>query len=110
MLEIGTSGLMSGERKRAAQFLRADTAPFLDSTPPEPPQTEPLTPSDPTPETTPADPNTLEPPAVDSGNPWDPPFWFTNGLCHEGCVCPKCLELRRLAADAPSPEDIPTGR
>ena len=34
MLEIGTSGLMSGERKRAAQFLRADTAPFLDSTPP----------------------------------------------------------------------------
>jgi hypothetical protein len=40
MLEIGTSGLMSGERKRAAQFLRADTAPFLDSTPPEVPQNE----------------------------------------------------------------------
>ena len=78
--------------------------------PPEPPQNEPLNPSDPTPETTPADPNTPESPAVDSGNPWDPPFWFTNGLCHEGCVCPKCLELRRLAADAPSQEDIPTGR
>jgi hypothetical protein len=59
--------------------------------PPEPPQTEPLTPSDPTPETTPAAAPDTEPPAVDSGNPWDPPFWFTSGLCHEGCVCPKCL-------------------
>jgi hypothetical protein len=78
--------------------------------PPEPPQTAPLTPSDPTPETAPAAAPDAESPAVDSGNPWDPPFWFTNGLCHEGCVCPKCLELRRLAADAPSPEDIPTGR
>jgi hypothetical protein len=99
MLEIGTSGLMSGERKRAAQFLRADTAPFLDSTPPEPLQTEPLTPSDPT----------LEPPAVDSGNPWDPPFWFTSGLCCEGCVCPKCLagkaEKARLAEESGNPVD-----
>ena len=70
-------------------------------TPPEPPQTEPLTPSEPTPETAPADPNTPEPPAVDSGNPWDPPFWFTNGPCRKGCVCPKCLaekaEKARLA-------------
>jgi hypothetical protein len=66
--------------------------------PPEPPQTEPLTPSDPTPETTPADPNTPAPPAVDSGNPWDPPFWFTNGTCREGCICPKCLaDKARLA-------------
>jgi hypothetical protein len=68
--------------------------PLVDQTnpiPPEPPQTEPLTPSNPTPETTPADPNTLEPPAVDSGNPWDPPFWFTNGPHSKGCVCPKCL-------------------
>ena len=66
--------------------------------PPEPPQTEPLTPSDPTPETAHADPNTLEPPAVDSGNPWDPPFWFTNGTCREGCICPKCLaDKARLA-------------
>jgi hypothetical protein len=59
--------------------------------PPEPLQTEPLTPSEPNPETAPADPNTPESPAVDSGNPWDPPFWFTNGPCREGCVCPKCL-------------------
>jgi hypothetical protein len=67
--------------------------------PPEPLQTEPLTPSDPT----------LEPPAVDSGNPWDPPFWFTSGLCCEGCVCPKCLagkaEKARLAEESGNPVD-----
>jgi hypothetical protein len=68
--------------------------PLVDQTnpiPPEPPQTEPLTPSDPTPETTPAAAPDAEPPAVDSGNPWDPPFWFTNGTCRPGCICPKCL-------------------
>jgi hypothetical protein len=59
--------------------------------PPEPPQTEPLTPSEPTPETTPAAAPGAEPTAVDSGNPWDPPLWFTNGTCREGCICPKCL-------------------
>jgi hypothetical protein len=32
MLEIGTSGLMSGKRKRATA-IRSRTAPFLDSTP-----------------------------------------------------------------------------
>jgi hypothetical protein len=69
--------------------------------PPEPQQTEPLTPSDPTPETTPAAAPDAEPPAVDSGNPWDPPFWFTNGLCHEGCVCPKCLAGKAEKAALP---------
>jgi hypothetical protein len=69
--------------------------------PPEPPQTEPLTPSDPTPETTPADPNPPESPAVDSGNPWDPPFWFTNGACREGCVCPKCLAEKAALPEKP---------
>jgi hypothetical protein len=77
--------------------------------PPEPPQTEPLTPSEPTPETAPADPNTPEPPAVDSGNPWDPPFWFTNGSCRRECVCPKCLaekaEKARLAEESGNPVD-----
>ena len=32
MLEIGTSGLMSGEGKRAAATIRPRTAPLLDST------------------------------------------------------------------------------
>jgi hypothetical protein len=71
--------------------------PLVDQTNPNPPQPaepEPLTPSDPAPEATPAAAPDAEPPAVDSGNPWDPPFWFTNGLCREGCVCPKCLARR----------------
>jgi len=67
--------------------------------PPEPPQTEPLTPSEPTPETTPAAAPDAAIPAVDSGNPLDPPFWFTNGSCRPGCVCPKCLAEKALLAD-----------
>jgi hypothetical protein len=76
--------------------------PLLDQTNPNPPQPaepEPLTPSDPAPEATPAAAPDAEPPAVDSGNPWDPPFWFTNGSCREGCVCPKCLAEKALLTD-----------
>ena len=86
--------------------------PLVDQTNPNPPQPaepEPLTPYDPAPEATPAAAPDAEPPAVDSGNPWDPPFWFTSGLCCEGCVCPKCLagkaEKARLAEESGNPVD-----
>jgi hypothetical protein len=89
-------------RRAVADFDRIKAlSPEIDGSEPpsEPPQTEPLTPSEPTPETTPAAAPDAEPPAVDSGNPWDPPFWFTNGSCRKGCVCPKCLAEKALLAD-----------
>jgi hypothetical protein len=87
--------------------------PLLDQTnpnPTEPTETTPLNPSDPTPETTPAAAPDAALPAVDSGNPWDPPFWFTNGPCRKGCVCPKCVaekaEKAHLAENSKPKADV----
>jgi hypothetical protein len=74
--------------------------------PPEPLQNEPVTPSEPAPETTPAAaPNTSEPPKVGARNPWEAPFG-SNAFHYTGCICPLCLaDKARLAetslSDAP---------
>jgi hypothetical protein len=62
--------------------------------PPEPAETEPVTPSEPTPETTPAAdrnaPEPSEPAKVEHRNPWGPPFG-SNAFHYDGCICDLCL-------------------
>jgi hypothetical protein len=60
--------------------------------PSEPPQTEPLTHSEPAPETTPA--AAQNAPSASNGSP------------RTDCTCPQCLDDRGLAAETPSQEDI----
>jgi hypothetical protein len=89
----------------------ATQPPEVPAPPPEPPEIEVLDPAQPPSDQQPATEigfvpqsvveQAVPPPAVDSGNPWDPPFWFTQGLCHPDCTCPKCL------AKEPDEDDLP---